>query len=134
MRVEYGEQRRAEKKMIEDEQIAKFRKCRTRNDLTKWLREDIALALRSPKKEEVLAFLKRIQEEDKNDPAIYRIQLFTFSSDKYYGQTLLVVKDIVQSLVRTDIEVRNLRDIQAIEIAFESEEGLDEFSKLAPFP
>ncbi len=118
--------------MAENKQITKLRKCATRRDLEQWLREDITLALQGPKREEVLAFLRRIQEEDKNDPAVYRIQLLGFSSERCYAGMLLVVEDIIQSLERTDIEIRNHPRSRTIEIAFRSDEALHEFSNLTP--
>jgi hypothetical protein len=66
--------------MTENEQIARLRKCKTRRDIDQWLKGDIILALQGPKREEVLAFLRRIQEEDRSDTAIYRIQLVSLKS------------------------------------------------------
>jgi hypothetical protein len=119
--------------MKEDERIAKLRKSKTRRELEEWLKDDITLALQGPKREELLAFLRRIQEEDKNDPAVYRIQLLGFSSKKYYADTLLVVEDIIQSLEGNDIEIRNYPEFRLIEIAFRCNQALHEFSKLTPF-
>jgi hypothetical protein len=113
--------------------VKKILSAKTRDEALHWLKEDIKLALRRPNRDKVHALIKRFQEEDKNDPCCHKIQLFAFSSVHYYLGTVEVVKDIVKSLERNDIEVRNNPNFRLIEVAFHCEDALREFYKNVPF-
>jgi hypothetical protein len=48
----------------------------------------ISQNLRGPKRKEVIALLKNVAEDDKNNPSVYKIQLMKFDPKDYYDSLL----------------------------------------------
>jgi hypothetical protein len=120
-------------KDIKGSRLESLSACKTDHQRAQWLIKDIiTLALKSPKKAEYVSMLKRIVDEDEKDPAIYKIQLISFSSPRYYLFIRERVKYIIQLIDGDDIKVRDFPEVSAFEIDFLSTEALRKFSKHTP--